>query len=340
MFEIDGTPIGEKQRPYVIAEVGINARSDLELAKAHIEAAAEAGADAVKFQTHLADSEMARSEMERIGSEDVYRTVAENEWSVGEHKELSSFCQENGVQFLSTPFSAAAVDVLTEVGVPAIKIGSGELTNRELLDKAARTGKPLMVSTGMSNEETVEDAYRFLSERTDDLAFLYCVSSYPTEPEDLHLSYIDELRETYGVPVGFSDHSTGVEASVLSLGHGVSIIEKHFTIDRRLPGPDQPVSVEPEELAELVRFIDYAEEAKGSEKPVTDEEEDVKAWARHSVVAEEQVSEGEEFTTQNLTAKRPNTGISAERYFDIVGATAAKDVSAGEVLSEDDITGQ
>jgi Sialic acid synthase len=263
VIKINNSRIDTGERPYVIAEVGINARNDMELAKAHIDAAANAGADAVKFQTHLPDEEMHQERMADAGAEDVYRTISKNEWSVEEHRALKSHCDENNVDFLSTPFSTAGLELLLEVGVPAIKIGSGELRNRELLARAVTTGLPLIVSTGMASHETVRSTSRFLSERTDKFALLYCVSAYPTQPEDINLSYIDRLREETGVPVGFSDHSVGIKAPALAIEHGVSIIEKHFTIDRRLPGPDQAVSLTPEELTQLVEFIQYSEQTGG-----------------------------------------------------------------------------
>lgn len=337
MFTIEDSPVGSNERPYVIAEVGINARNDIELAKAHIDAAAEAGADAVKFQTHIADEEMNEAEMRRIGADAVYETISRNEWSLADQEKLNSYCETQDVHFLSTPFSTAGLEQLVEIDVPAIKIGSGELKNRELLAYAAETGKPLMISTGMASHETVIEAYEFLSERTDEFTLLYCVSAYPTEPEDIHFSYVETLRDETGVPVGFSDHSVGIKAAVLSLGSDVSVIEKHFTIDRRLPGPDQAVSITPEELTQLVEFIEYAERTSGDAKPLTQEETEIKQWAHHSIVTTEAVSAGETFTEKSLSTKRPATGISANHYFDIVGKTAVRDIAAGTMLSENDI---
>jgi len=338
MLQIGNKHIDDGAPPYVIAEVGINARSDIELAKAHIDAAASSGADAVKFQTHIPEAEMARSEMEEIGASEVYETVASNVWSRNEHEELQAHCEACGVDFISTPFSAAGVDILADLDVPAIKIGSGEMENREILDAAAATGKPLLVSTGMRTPEDVQETFDFITQRTESLSFLYCVSAYPTEPEDLNLAYIEELSETYGVPVGFSDHSTGIEAAVLALGYDVAVIEKHFTIDRRLPGPDQSVSIEPEELSRLTDFIEYREQAQGTSKEIIAEEEEVKQWADHSLVTNKDVAAGEQFDEANLTTKRPGTGISASRYFDVLGREAAKDMSADEVVTEGDLT--
>lgn len=339
MFKINEQPVGHDEKPYLIAEVGINARNDIELAKAHIDEASNSGADAVKFQTHLATEEMHQTEMDRIGAQDVFETIQSNQWTVEDHEVLKEHCQNRGVDFLSTPFSTAAVELLDDIDVPAIKIGSGELTNYELLDSAASTGKPLIISTGMASHDSIRRTYEFVAERANDVAYLYCVSEYPTQPEDIHISYIDNLRNEIGGPVGFSDHTIGIEASVLSLGYDISIIEKHFTIDRRLPGPDQSVSVTPEELARLREFIDYNEQTRGSDKPLTEEEDDVKTWATHSIVTTQEIAEGDALKPSNISTKRPGTGVPAELYFEILGSEAKNNLDAGTLLSEDDFTG-
>jgi N-acetylneuraminate synthase/N,N'-diacetyllegionaminate synthase len=336
-FSIDGVPVGDRERPYVVAEVGINARDDLELAKAFVEVAADEGADAVKFQTHLPDEEMARSAMAEADADEVYDVVSGNVLSEADHVELQAHCRDHGVTFLSTPFSAAAVDRLDDLDVPAIKIGSGELTNRELLARAADTGKPLIVSTGMSEWETVRDAVAFLESRDATVALLYCVSAYPADPEQFNLGLIQRMRDAFDVPVGFSDHSLGVDVAALAMANGAAIVEKHFTIDRRLPGPDQEVSIEPEELRELVAFADLVDATRGDEKPVHDDEAAVKSWANHSLVSAAPIEAGERLDEDNLTTKRPGTGVSAERYFDVLGTAVARDVPADTVLTDEDL---
>lgn len=334
MIEIGDTTIGHTERPYIIAEVGINARNDLILAKRFIEVAAEAGADAVKFQTHLAEEEMVEEEMRKIGAGDVYDTVVECEWSVEEHQELQSHAKSNGIAFLSTPFSPAAVDILEEIDVPAIKIGSGELNNRYLLKRAAETGKPLLVSTGMNTLEEVKQACSFLERITEKFALFYCVSAYPTTASDFDFGTIEELKQTANVPVGFSDHSTGVEAAKIAIGNGADIIEKHFTIDRRLPGPDQEVSIEPELLAELCDFAQLYHETSSERAGLHDEEIEIKKWAQHSIVASQTIQEGEAFSEENLTTKRPGTGISTKRFFEITEKKAATKISVGSLIKE------
>lgn len=338
-LKIDGRTIGPGERPYIIAEAGINFLNDVDLGKAFIDAAADAGADAIKFQTHIPDAEMNRPEMERIGRGDVYEAVAQHELSESDHEELQTYARERGITFFSTPYSVPAVRLLESLDVPAFKIGSGELTNEHLLRRAAEGGKPLLVSTGMADRDEIRETATLLEELDAPYALFYCVSAYPTPIEDIDLDTVDDLRSEFDVPVGFSDHSLGTEASVVAMARGADIIEKHFTLDRSLPGPDQAVSIEPDELAELVEYSKIINQTSGGATTVTDEESEVQSWARHSVVTEEPVAEGEAFTTDNLTTKRPNTGVSARRFSEIVGATASRNLDSDTVLTDGDING-
>lgn len=340
MIEIEGRKVGSEYKPYIIAEAGINFRDDIELGKSFIDAAADAGADAIKFQTHIADAEMVRSEMAQLDKENVFETVAECALTEEEHEELQAYCEERGITFLSTPFSVAAISLLRKLDVPAFKIGSGELTNYQILDKVASTNKPLIVSTGMSNYDTVTDAYEFLTERTDEFTLLYCVSSYPADLDDFNLDMISKMEQDFGVPIGLSDHSTGIKAAVLAMAHGADIIEKHFTIDRRLPGPDQAVSIEPSELERLVEYAEIYERTRGIEEYVLESETDVKEWARHSVVSTQDIEQGDKISADDVTTKRPATGIPAERFHDVIGKLAARDISKNEVLDDNDIESQ
>lgn len=337
MVDIDGRKIGKGERPYIIAEVGINAWNDLRLAKEFIEAAADAGADAVKFQTHIASAEMVETEMRAIGAGDVYDTVKQCEWTRDDHYELQSCALSRDITFLSTPFSVEAVDVLSEIGVPAVKIGSGEMDDRHLVRRAAGVGKPLLVSTGMNTLDNIQSTCAFLEEVAESYLLLYCVSTYPTNAKDFDFGTIDVLQEISGGPVGFSDHSTGVEAAKVAIGNGASLIEKHFTIDRRLPGPDQEVSVEPTELADLCSYADLFHETSSRKEGVQGEEEEIKRWAKRSIVAKTNISEGEVITEDSITTKRPSTGVCASRYNEVVGKTAKRQVSKGEIVRFEDV---
>jgi N-acetylneuraminate synthase/N,N'-diacetyllegionaminate synthase len=338
MIAFDGVEIGPGARPFVVAEAGVNFRDDIDLAKAFIEEAADNGADAVKFQTHVQHEEMVESEMRDLDLGGLYDRMGVYELSMAEHRELKAHCEEHGVTFLSTPFSVAGVERLEELGVSAYKVGSGELTNHKLLRTIAETGKPMIVSTGMHSMETVRDSVALLDEHADSYMLLYCVSEYPTEPEDFNLGVIDRMAEEFGVPVGFSDHSTGVEAAAVAMARGAALVEKHFTIDRRLPGGDQEVSVEPEELSKLAEYAHLCHVTRDDEKELRDDEAAIADWARHSVVTAEGISAGEAFTEDNLTAKRPGTGIPADEFYDVVGQTASRDLDANEVVTAEDIT--
>lgn len=333
-IEIDGRVVGEGAAPYLVAEAGTNFRADVTLGKRFVETAADAGADAIKFQTLDNEQDMARAEMDRLGHGDLYENIGENALSREDHHELKAHCDENDITFLSTPFSAESIEILEEIDVPAIKIGSGELTDFHILQTAVDAGKPLVVSTGMADLETVARTCEFLDEQNAEFALLYCVSLYPTEPAQFDFGVMDEFRDRFDVPVGFSDHSVGVEVPSVAMARGASIVEKHFTIDRRLPGGDQSVSVEPEELEEMAAFAELTQLTAGSEKRVYEEEAAVAEWARHSVVTATNLSAGDELTEDDLTTKRPGTGIPAHRYHDILGVTLSVDVDADTVLEE------
>jgi N-acetylneuraminate synthase/N,N'-diacetyllegionaminate synthase len=337
MIEFEGDYIGEGKRPYIVAEVGGNFRDDIELGKVFIEEAADAGADAVKIQTHIPDAEMVESEMRELGMGDLYERMGVYELSMDEHRELYDHCEKHNITFLSTPYSTEAVTRLEELGVGAYKIGSGELTNRHLLRTIAETGKPMIVSTGMHSMDTIRETYEFLNEYAKSFMFLYCVSAYPTEPSDFNLGLIERMQEEFDVPVGFSDHSTGVEAAAVAIARGASLVEKHFTIDRRLPGGDQDVSIEPVELEKLVEYSTLCHETRGKEKEVREDEAAIAEWARHSVVTANEIGAGEIITLEDLTTKRPGTGVPATKIGDIVGQTAAHDISANTVIKEKDI---
>jgi len=340
MIEIEGTKIGAEHRPYIIAEVGINARNDLTLAKRFIELAAGAGADAVKFQTHIADAEMSESEMRAIDAGDVYDTVAGCEWSLDEHRELQSHAEIYDTTFLSTPFSTEAVDILDKIDVPAIKLGSGEMNNRELLERAASTGKPLLVSTGMNTFDDIKATCEFLDNIASQYALFYCVSAYPTTAADFDFNTIETLEEMADVPVGFSDHSTGVEAAKVAIGKGAALIEKHFTIDRRLPGPDQAVSIEPGDLSNLADFATLYNETSTAKEELDEEEIEIKQWAQHSIVTTESIDQGEELTKENTTTKRPGTGLSAEQYFASLGQRVKTALNANTPIEEHHLQGK
>lgn len=337
MFSIDGTPIGKGHRTYIVAEAGVNYLGNMDLAKTFIEEAARADADAIKFQTHIQSAEMSQAAMAKLGYGDLYERMEDFELTVDQHRELQHHCEEHGISFLSTPFSIEAVNLLDSIDVPAIKIGSGEFSNSHLIKTAADTGLPLVISTGMSSWDDIETQIPFIDRHADTFALLYCVSAYPTQPEDFNLGVINRMRESFEVPIGLSDHSTGIRAAITAIGFGASVIEKHFTIDRRLPGGDQEVSIEPAELDELTDYADLAITASGRDREILDAERDIKEWAVHSVVTTERVEPGEQLTENNTTTKRPGTGIPAKNYYEIIGCEVNKTIEADSVVSQADI---
>jgi N-acetylneuraminate synthase/N,N'-diacetyllegionaminate synthase len=334
-LQIDDRTIGPDDRPFLIAELGTNFRDDVQLAKRLVEAAAQAGADAVKFQTHIAGAEIAESAMRDLGFGDLYERIETYELSVEEHRELKRHCHEHDLAFLSTPFSVEGVCLLAEVGLPAIKIGSGEMTNYPLLRAAAETDDPLLISTGMADYETIREAVSFVSEHTDDFALMYCLSEYPTEPEVFELGVIERMKRDFGVPVGFSNHAAGVAVPAIAMARGADVVEAHFTIDRRLPGGDPAVSLEPDEFERLTEYARLVAEADGDEKSVTETERQTVRWAHHSVVTTERLESGDRLTADALTTKRPGTGVPASKYDDVLGRELSVSLPADTVLESD-----
>lgn len=337
MIEFDDRVIGGDRSAYIVAEAGVNFRDDIALGKRLIEEAAAAGADAVKFQMHVQNGEMSEAGMRAIDMGELYDRMSIHDLSLDEHRELKAHCDRHEIAFLSTPFSPAAVERLETLGVDAYKVGSGELTNEYLLRTIAETGKPMIVSTGMHDMATVRRAAELLEEHASEYMFLYCVSEYPTDPTDFNLGVIRRMNSEFEVPVGFSDHSTGVKAAAVAMARGAALVEKHFTIDRRLPGGDQDVSITPEELRQLVEYATLCQATKGDEKQLREGEADIAEWARHSVVTATDIEAGETLTESQLTTKRPGTGIPADRFYNVIGRTAARDITADQLVEEDDL---
>jgi N-acetylneuraminate synthase/N,N'-diacetyllegionaminate synthase len=336
-FAFDGRGIGDDHQPLLIAELGTNFRGDLDLAKRFVEVAAESGADAVKFQTHIAAAEMAESAMRELDFGDLYDRIATYKLSLEDHEELKAHCHRHDLSFLSTPFSVAGVERLADLGVPGIKIGSGELTNYPLLRAAANTGAPLLVSTGMADFETIARSVEFLSRHTDEFALLYCISEYPTDPSQFDFGAIQRMKSTFDVPVGFSNHAPGTATPTIAMAQGANLVEAHFTIDRRLPGGDPEVSLEPDQFKRLAENATLVHRTQGDTVEPTQAERDTAEWAHHSVVTASHVEAGSTFTSENLTTKRPGTGIPANRFQKVLGMTAATSIRPDTVLKTDHV---
>lgn len=337
--------IGPGQPVFVIAEAGVNHNGDLKMARALIDVAVEAGADAVKFQTFSADrlvttdAPKAEYQLQTTGdAESQFEMLKRLELSADAHRELQSYCHERGIIFLSTPFDEEAVDLLDELGVPAFKISSGDLTNSTLLEYVASKGKPVIISTGMSELSELIEAVSVLNTAgCENPVLLHCVSNYPADPAEINLRAMNTMRSAFDVPVGFSDHTAGIHISLAAVALGACVIEKHFTLDRTLPGPDHRASLEPAELRELVRSIRSVESALGNGRkvPAASEIETAKA-ARRSLVAARNIPAGATLERDMVAMRRPGTGIPPAMLGTLLGRRAGRDIAAGTLLNEDE----
>lgn len=324
---------------YIIAEAGVNHNGDLGLAKALIDAAAKAGANAVKFQTFRAanlacmDAEKAAYQKETTDAlETQYKMLKKLELDRQMHVELMEYCKKRDIQFLSAPFDIKSAQMLVELGVSAIKIPSGEITNYPYLKAVARMEKDIILSTGMSSMDEVRMAVGVLkSYGAGCITALHCNTQYPTPVEDVNLRAMVTMREKLLMPVGYSDHTQGIEVSVAAVALGASVIEKHITLDRGMKGPDHRASTEPQEFSQMVRCIRNIEKAMGkAEKKVSPSEIGNIAIARKSIVAARQIRKGEIFTQNNLDVKRPGTGITPMMWDMVVGQVSDRDYEADE----------
>jgi sialic acid synthase SpsE len=330
--------VGPGNPCFIIAEAGINHNGDVKLAAELVDAAATAGADAIKFQTHFPEHEMLRggATAAYVG-ESLFDLLTRTALTRDDHFTLRNRARQKGILFLSTPFSREAADFLETVGVPAFKTGSGELTNLPLQQHIARKGKPMIISTGMSTPEEIDRTVQTVRTAGARFALMHCTSTYPTPYEHVQLDCIAALEQRYGVPVGFSDHTLGSFMAFAAVATGARLFEKHFTVSRSLPGPDQQGSMEPRELAELVRGIRAIEQARGAIKKIQPGEQDVRDMALHSVVSIRDIGAGTTIGADDVWAKRPGTGIPARQLDDIVGRVAKRAIAKDRLISWDDL---
>jgi len=333
--------IGEGEPCFVIAEAGVNHNGDFARAKSLIDAAILARADAVKFQTYrterlvTADAPVADYQ-KRIagGGESQADMLKKFELSFEAFRELADYCREKGILFLSTPFDEESADFLFDLGVPAFKMGSGDLTHLSFLKYVARKGLPMIVSTGMADMSDVEAAAQALRHAgNSQFILLHCVSAYPADPATVNLRAMRALARQFNVPVGFSDHTRGIEVAVGAAALGACVIEKHFTLDRRLPGPDHAASLEPRELAAMVYAIRTVQAAlgEGIKQPI-EAERNVALASRRSLVAARAILAGTKLTTDYVQMRRPGTGLSPSRLGELVGRIVRVDIPSGSLL--------
>ncbi|EOG9652481.1 N-acetylneuraminate synthase [Campylobacter upsaliensis] len=327
----------------IIAEAGVNHNGDINLAKKLIEQAAKAGADVVKFQTFKANScvsvsaKKAKYQLETTAKEESQlEMIKKLELSYESHFELMKHCKKHGIAFLSTPFDLESVEFLRGLDLPYFKIPSGEITNFPYLKAVAKCKKKVLLSTGMANLGEIEAALEILRKNgTRNITLLHCNTEYPTPFEDVNLNALKTLKEAFKLEVGYSDHTEGIVASLGAVALGAVVIEKHFTLDKTMEGPDHRASLEFEELKALCKGIRELEKALGSGiKKASKSEAKNKIIARKSLVAKREIQKGEKFSEQNLTTKRPGSGISAMRYEEYLGKRALKTYKKDELINE------
>jgi len=342
-FSIAGRPIGPQHRPFVMAEVGINHEGDIAKALACVDAAAKAGAEVIKFQCHITDAEMVPTDMTpgEISSEKLWDIIKRCELTADEEVEVQTYCASKGLMYLSTPFSREAADRLNEMGVPAFKIGSGECNNLPLLEHIAEFGKPMILSTGMNDLDSVKTSAAAILAKGAPLALLHCTSMYPTPYEKVRLGAINQLANTFpDLPIGLSDHSLNIWTCLGAVAMGASILEKHFTVTRDWPGPDIGISIEPSELHDLIEGASAIWSARGGAKTILADEQPVIDFAYASVVTISAVSKGDEFTLDNTWVKRPGTGsIVAADLPLVLSRKATRDIEPDQALERDDVAG-
>jgi N-acetylneuraminate synthase len=341
-LEIAGRTIGRGEPCFVVAEAGVNHNGDLGLARRLVDAAAEAGADAVKFQTFSArrlatpDAPKAEYQKECAGAEESQLAMLERlELSPAAHEDLMDRARQRGLVFLSTPFEEESADLLERLGVSAFKIPSGEITNLPFLAHVARKRRPMIVSTGMATLDEVRGAVETIRGAGNEaVVLLHCVSAYPADPADANLRAMTTMEQALQVPVGYSDHTLGIEVALAAVALGACVVEKHLTLDRSLPGPDHRASSDPRELAGLVRAIRTVESAlgHGRKEPVPGEAR-IAAVARKSLVALADIPAGAVLAPEMIGARRPGTGIPPAFASQVAGRRARSAIAAGTLIA-------
>jgi len=331
-------------KTYIIAEAGVNHNGSLKLAQKMIDVAVDAGADAVKFQTFKAEKVVSRyapkAEYQKKttgADESQLEMVKKLELDEVAHKELLACCRSRNIQFLSTPFDLESIDLLNKLGLEIFKIPSGEITNLPYLRKIGALKKEIILSTGMSDLGEIENALNVLTgtgTKLKDITILHCHTEYPTPMKDVNLNAMQTIKYAFpGIHVGYSDHTEGIEVPIAAVAMGAAIIEKHFTLDKNMEGPDHKASLEPDELTAMVKAIRNIETALGTgiKKPSSSELKN-KTIARKSIVAARNICKGESFTEENLTVKRPGTGITPMRWDEVIGQLVQKDYKQDDMV--------
>ena len=328
---------------FIIAAAGVNHNGSLELAKKLIDSAVEAGADAVKFQTFKADKLLSKyaqkadyQKQTTLVDETQYEMIKKLELDQNAHRALINYCKDKGIMFLSTPFDHNSIDLLISFEMPIFKIPSGEITNLPYLRHIGRLNKEVILSTGMSNLDEVRDALTVLIKAgtsKEKITVLHATTEYPCPIDEVNLRAMQTIKTAFGVKVGYSDHTQGIEVSIAAVAMGARVIEKHFTLDRSMEGPDHKASLEPDELRAMVQAIRHIEQALGDgvKMPSMSEQKNIPI-ARKSILASRSIEIGETFSENNLIVKRPGNGISPMRWDEIIGHKATRNFLADELI--------
>jgi len=328
---------------FIIAEAGVNHNGSVELAYKLIDVAAKSGADAVKFQTfkaeNIASKNAPKAEYQKYTtnqSESQFEMLKKLELDEEVHKELIAYCNDKDIIFLSSPFDLDSIDLLSDLGLDIFKIPSGEITNLPYLKRIGSLSKQVILSTGMSTLEEIGNALDVLTNAgtsKENITVLHANTMYPTPMEDVNLNAMLSIQKKFGIAVGYSDHTIGIEVDIAAVAMGASIIEKHFTLDKTMDGPDHEASLEPDDLKGMVSAIKNIEKALGSsqKKPSPSESLNIKT-VRKSIVANQNIKKGDLLTEKNLTVKRPGLGISPMKWDEFIGKVASKDYNADELI--------
>lgn len=326
---------------YIIAEAGVNHNGSFDCAKKMVDLAKEAGADCIKFQTFIAENLVTKKadkanyqKKTTDQNETQFEMLKKLELTFDEFVKLYNYCNSKEIDFMSTAFDLISIEFLEKLGVKKWKIPSGEITNLLYLIKIAQIKKPVILSTGMCTLKEVEEAIQVLKENgSSEIILLHCTTDYPTSYGDVNLFAMNTMKDRFKLPIGYSDHTMGIEVSLAAVAMGATVIEKHFTLDRSMEGPDHQASLEPLELKKMIMGIRNIEKALGDsiKKPSESEKKNIEI-ARKSIVASKFIRKGEEFNEENITVKRPGNGISPMKWFNVLGQTAKKNYSEDEMI--------
>lgn len=318
-----------------IAEAAVEHLGSLNVAKQMALAAKDSGADIIKYQMHIPDEEMLKNKIKFWGGslDDI---LEKYNLSIEDHIELIKFCKKIGIQYLCTPFSPMAAKVLNKIGVAGFKTGSGEMMNIPLLDEIIKTGKPLILSTGMSTHSEIKYVADYLMNTKIKFLIMNCTSVYPCPPNLVNLKLIETYSKKFDIMVGHSDHTSSIWTSLGAVACGAKVIEKHFTLNKKLCGPDYEVSLEPDEFKQMVNASKVISKALGNKKVIHQKEKKVRKWANHSIVSKKKINKGEKLSLKNVTVKRPSGGIPAFKLTNVIGLKSVKTIKKNsQIFSKD-----